>query len=237
MFDKWRGWKRAFTLIELLVVIAIIAILAAILFPVFAQARESARKTQCNSNINQLGKGVMMYSQDNDELIPPSYSAAPPNWDGWTMILQPYIKNLAVVKCPSTRSSSNNPDAEGFASYAINRRLGGEEAGAGANARSLAEVQFHASCILIFDAPGKCNDNCRMSDDPAGWTSQWNINDKQNDAVPYAQRHSGGSNFVFLDGHSKWLKAEYVQRVAFDTALVNGVPKNRTGADPTFWPN
>src|SRR5688500_2386059 len=65
-----RNWKRAFTLIELLVVIAIIAILAAILFPVFARAREAARKASCGSNIRQLGLGMLMYAQDNDETFP-----------------------------------------------------------------------------------------------------------------------------------------------------------------------
>src|SRR5438046_381782 len=115
--------RRAFTLIELLVVIAIIAILAAILFPVFAQARESARMSACLSNEKQIGNGLMMYLQDYDERLPaadwgnayvgPPFTAfafgkgagaGPPTWAD---VFQPYVKNLKVMKCPS--DGSGNP--------------------------------------------------------------------------------------------------------------------------------
>jgi len=77
-----QGTKRAFTLIELLVVIAIIAILAAILFPVFAQASEKARQASCLANLKQLGLGLMMYSQDFEEVMPTAFASIPPNNGG-----------------------------------------------------------------------------------------------------------------------------------------------------------
>src|SRR5215208_6910948 len=104
---KHRRFSQGFTLIELLVVIAIIAILAAILFPVFAQAREKARSASCLSNVKQLSLGLMMYVQDNDEFMPYGYAYT---WPGqkeltyWHDHIRPYIKSEALYKCPSAGS-------------------------------------------------------------------------------------------------------------------------------------
>ncbi|MBM3456988.1 MAG: DUF1559 domain-containing protein [Armatimonadetes bacterium] len=100
--------RRAFTLIELLVVIAIIAILAAILFPVFAQAREKARATQCLSNLKQIGVATRMYSQDYDEVLVPTYlysNAAQVHLQWFADLLQPYVKNSQVFVCPNWSST------------------------------------------------------------------------------------------------------------------------------------
>jgi len=90
-----------FTLIELLVVIAIIAILAAILFPVFARARENARRSSCQSNLKQIGLGVLQYTQDYDERMPPIIVQPPNITYSWMQIVQPYIKSTQVFACPS----------------------------------------------------------------------------------------------------------------------------------------
>ena len=116
---------RAFTLIELLVVIAIIAILAAILFPVFAQARAKARQASCLSNGKQIGLGLMMYAQDYDEVLPGyrwNYANANPFWQDprvgaatknaifYSQMIQPYIKNKDVWKCPSRTGAFSDVD-------------------------------------------------------------------------------------------------------------------------------
>ncbi len=112
--------KKAFTLIELLVVIAIIAILAAILFPVFAQAREKARQASCLSNQKQLGLGLSMYVQDNDETYPQAYfyknntattnGGAAGGYVTWTVTMYPYVKNAQIFVCPSDRNGGLTPD-------------------------------------------------------------------------------------------------------------------------------
>src|SRR5579863_9827517 len=107
---------QAFTLIELLVVIAIIAILAAILFPVFAKAREQARKISCLSNVKQMELSLLMYVQDYDEGYP--VTPFPPDnpipttgpmwawfvWEGWPLLTNPYVKNGQIFHCPSAES-------------------------------------------------------------------------------------------------------------------------------------
>jgi len=105
--------RRAFTLIELLVVIAIIAILAAILFPVFAQARAKARQTACLSNMKQIGIAVMMYTQDYDEIYPPSQvNIDPPAAAGstmsWPTLIYPYVKNAQIFVCPDGETSAKS---------------------------------------------------------------------------------------------------------------------------------
>ncbi|HVK03901.1 MAG TPA: DUF1559 domain-containing protein [Armatimonadaceae bacterium] len=119
--------RSAFTLIELLVVIAIIAILAAILFPVFAKARDKARQTACSSNLKQIGTALMMYVQDYDETFPTRYGAGCPGGVGdcenqkqrsWKNMLMPYIKSYDVFRCPSNPAAE---DADSIGRNATNK--------------------------------------------------------------------------------------------------------------------
>lgn len=115
--------RKAFTLIEILVVIAIISVLAAILFPVFARARENARRASCQSNLRQLALGFMQYMQDYDERTPLRHGAAPSLVTaqtpyGWADSLQPYLKSTQIFKCPSESGAvSDDPREVGYTHY------------------------------------------------------------------------------------------------------------------------
>ncbi len=168
--------RNAFTLIELLVVIAIIAILAAILFPVFAQARESARQTSCLSNTKQLGLGLLQYVQDYDEKFPlwlwcgsvgaqnpmpygdkkpdSPWGPWPNTYIGWDKTVQPYIKSAQVFKCPSNDTGVNidaggdDSKPTGAVNYSLNSRLDAREG----SASSLAKLRFPAVTVLLSES-------------------------------------------------------------------------------------
>ena len=189
--------NSAFTLIELLVVIAIIAILAAILFPVFAQAREKARQTTCISNLKQLGLGIMQYTQDYDETYPissyfgttnpPSTSlAASLPWLSWAGIIYPYVKSAQVFQCPDAPANLGTTlgtwvDAyspNGFpVSYAYNYSMGGSATGNGTTIptiKALAVVQSPANLVMIVESgadPTGTSKTTNNPADPTTWTT------------------------------------------------------------------
>jgi prepilin-type N-terminal cleavage/methylation domain-containing protein/prepilin-type processing-associated H-X9-DG protein len=203
---------RGFTLIELLVVIAVIAILAAILFPVFAQARSKARQAACLSGIKQLGTGLMMYAQDWDETLPLNDFVGnglapligwrdPQAGDSWCSGIFPYVKNHQIFICPEAvehptptspwRGPEKNED--GAVSYLMNYVTRG---------RPLAFVPAPAELIFLHEGDRRWRvAHCRPR--PVDPTSR--MYTEINTAF-YDTRHNEGAHLLFCDGHAKWRK-------------------------------
>lgn len=220
--------RSGFTLIELLVVIAIIAILAAILFPVFAQARAKARQTACLSNMKQIGMGINMYVQDYDEVYPANnWTYDPNNWcadqGGWMQEIQPYIKNSQVYVCPDARKSNpatdfcTIPGPNGSAAGTITVpwfHYGANEfvvssVTPGINYLSwkgninMAAVGRPAELPLVADCMFiTFPDAARIMNANYPGTPWW---DYPGTPDPTMARHSGGSTITYGDGHAKWV--------------------------------
>ena len=212
----------AFTLIELLVVIAIIAILAAILFPVFARARENARRSSCSSNLKQIGLGVLQYVQDYDERYPPAYSNGQVANTPWHALVQPYVKSTQVFACPSNTNSETPVNDTGGttgvpaipSSYVANgtgnMNTGGLVPGpytsrimnasiiAGtiqAGGASIAQIDSTATTLLIGEHTGVGTTIIAIP-----------TNHIATATVSYLTNHLGTSNWLYADGHVKSLK-------------------------------
>jgi prepilin-type N-terminal cleavage/methylation domain-containing protein/prepilin-type processing-associated H-X9-DG protein len=232
--------KKGFTLIELLVVIAIIAILASILFPVFARARENARRASCMSNLKQVGLGLMQYTQDYDEKYPqnawyptainnnsamPSgkfkvYFGSMDHFVTWMDLIMPYTKSLQIFVCPSARFDQE------FPSYGYSDALGGFNRGSydGTNdwnilaPMSQAEVTRPAETVMLLD----------MNKEYSFYTGPNTVRSY----APYASSraivapHLEGTSVSYADGHVKWVNADKWSEIGTD----NGV---RCPANPT----
>lgn len=199
--------RRAFTLIELLVVIAIIAILAAILFPVFAKAREKARCSSCASNMKQLGVAFQQYTQDYDETLPGTapfdagtnagfapYNSIYPHWlqplasgswganISWVTggAIYPYVKNSALYACPSDSNAKTK-----FFTYTMNSNLN--------MGKTLAQITKPAETYLLVEEGATINDGHFAA--PASGSGTFG------DTPTYV--HNGAANFLFMDGHVK----------------------------------
>jgi len=215
--------SKGFTLIELLVVIAIISILAAILFPVFARARESARRSSCMSNLKQIGIAVVMYTQDNDGgLVPywttkPGASAKTNSWNRVGVPLDDYVKNDQIYRCPSAPSISKSyavtgdyystygwswiyyPNPNGWVAHFIQTSPGNDitpfkldAAPEPSRTALIGETQYGS----YYESNGYAFSAFRIT----GTAPQYGMLD----------RHLGGSNYLYADGHVKWLSKEAV---------------------------
>ncbi|MBV9468058.1 MAG: DUF1559 domain-containing protein [Abitibacteriaceae bacterium] len=188
--------QSGFTLIELLVVIAIIAILAAILFPVFAKARENARRASCSNNEKQIGLGIMQYSQDYDETLPPYQES---NGGGsWRQTIYPYIKSVDVFRCPSNSASktiTNNATATAPAmpvSYAASYHFFGNDP---QRVQAIANVQSPSSKIMVAEQI-----NVEDGIGAADWSTNTLFRDRG------FAGHIGTANYLFGDGHVKAMR-------------------------------
>ena len=196
---------KGFTLIELLVVIAIIAILAAILFPVFARARENARRSSCQSNLKQIGLGLLQYTQDYDEKYPFDRwfnTGDPERFLNWQQAIQPYAKSTQVFACPSNTANSqilgwsNPPPAPQLpVSYGINHLIARPNWNNNSG-MSLATINEVSRKIIVAE---KNNNNTETG---LGW-DDWDGNQWRDNAFA---GHLGTANYLFCDGHVKALR-------------------------------
>ena len=230
--------KKGFTLIELLVVIAIIAILAAILFPVFARARENARRSSCSSNLKQIALGFKQYTQDYDEKYP-QVQAGTTTAGGWAIALQPYLKSSQIFQCPSETAAPNNiaTGGTGYSDYWYNYNLGG-----------INEAKLDVISSTILNGDGSSNTASYAfagggtttgdGTDPTSGTAATSTTYATTKATTsttdnFGERHLDGVNYAFADGHVKWLKSG--SKTALNKVANGATTYTVSGQDPTFY--
>ena len=257
-----RRIRGGFTLIELLVVIAIIAILAAILFPVFAQAREKARQAACLSNQKQIGSSVGLYLQDYDERLFLFATRAVPSdshsgiiltkekdvaLSRWWNVIYPYLTNRQVLVCPSDDLPTLSEDAKD--NYTISRSYIANRAVEGL---ALSQLPFSADAMVFTEKWGHVYGFPQIPitnfwvEAPYGDFHYFPQIDQMN---VVANRHNGGVTSVFFDGHARWLRPKTITGSVTLTgcdlihaypivkhgmcdASVSGCTNNGTSADP-----
>ena len=214
--------RKGFTLIELLVVIAIIAILAAILFPVFAKAREKARQASCMSNVKEMTLAALMYAQDYDERMCFAFSdmGAVGAWK-WCQFLQPYIKNDQIFTCPSNAGPAQVWGSFYPTSYMINSDLCGHQWSI-----ALAQLVSPANTVYICDGGAAPKADLTAVSDPVVERSGcWLLSPGQFGDGNWGYtnpRHNGVSNVGFYDGHVKAMKPTWCHAGTPWTSLNGG---------------
>jgi prepilin-type N-terminal cleavage/methylation domain-containing protein/prepilin-type processing-associated H-X9-DG protein len=211
---RWCRSRAGFTLIELLVVISIIAILAAILFPVFMRARENARRTSCLSNEKQQALGMMQYAQDYDGRLMPSWYYRT-DIEPWHVVLQPYVKNYQIFRCPDAHQLSGAGITSAYGSTYGLPGIGnvpGKKVIYSYDGTLLVSISEAARTWMILETcysyptrdlyvdhgygyPIPRFDNLAKGGSPEGHTGYFHY-----------YRHLDGSNVAFADGHVKWIK-------------------------------
>jgi len=261
-----KTYRNGFTLIELLVVIAIIAILAAILFPVFARARENARRASCMSNLKQVGLGLMQYTQDYDEKYPLSwfgrvttgvngsfvqtvpgtpgyyYSTCDPSscvgganghWLTWKDMIYPYVKNIQLFRCPSSKN------VEGVSDYHLSGALGNTPTETMSSTSSsdwqtdkygqlitgggtpLAAVVRPAEVVMVFEQGGPF--------------APYSLRGIPYYTVQYPAEfkpHMEGGNLAYADGHVKWKSQSAMAADVFNSSSTTACPLSSPIARP-----
>lgn len=225
--------REAFTLIELLVVIAIISILAAILFPVFARARENARRSSCLSNLKQIGLGMMQYVQDYDEMYPNAYYTDGAGTTFWWSMLQPYVKSSQVFTCPSSPFKDTSTPVNG--NYGANRQIIPLP---GTPPLKMPSLQSTANIYMIMDWGTYHALRNRTNISAASWEYMpgmgsvggncGSISATLTDNLKDCQsgRHFNGINISYADGHAKWLASSEVRRQALSAGNGDWNPAN-----------
>lgn len=244
--------RKGFTLIELLIVIAIISLLAAILFPAFSRARESARRSSCLSNVRQIGMAIQQYTQDYDERVVPFATSS--NCPCWPDKLFPYVNSAQIFSgCPSKPSSQWVPNSKNGMSYAYNvlynsaGTADGQEttppSGTGsATGLLIAAAPVPSETIILGDssdqyivfAAAKTNIVSELQYPVTHASGLLHIGrdgtSTTNTNQHFVGRHFDGANFAFMDGHAKWMKMTDVARTNS-----NGVMYNFTIEDDKTW--